>query len=142
MPDDPVRPFETTLEVAFRDLDAMGHVNNAVYFTYLETARTRFFVRELDLASPGDLPVILAEACCTFRAAATFGECLTVSLSVGRISARSFDLHHQITGSGGRLVADARTVMVAYDYQAGRPIAIPDRLRAVLERYYLPVAPE
>ena len=54
-------PYVVEIEVAFRDLDAMGHVNNAVYLSYLETARINFMVDLLDLKGLGELPIILAE---------------------------------------------------------------------------------
>jgi acyl-CoA thioester hydrolase len=57
-------PFQTPIEVIFRDVDAMGHVNNAVYFTYLETARTRFFFQGLSIGSLGELRLPLGGAVC------------------------------------------------------------------------------
>ena len=57
MVDDPFR-FSTMLEVRWRDLDPMGHVNNAVYFSYLEQARVHY-LRELG-AIPSELPVQVA----------------------------------------------------------------------------------
>lgn len=41
-------PFEVTIEVAFRDIDALGHVNNAVFFSYMETVRIKY-VMQLDV---------------------------------------------------------------------------------------------
>ena len=53
-------PYQYELDVVFRDLDAMGHVNNAVYFTYLETARLRYLMDLLALPEIGAIPVIMA----------------------------------------------------------------------------------
>jgi len=58
-------PYKVAIEVPFRDLDAMGHVNNAVYFSYMETARIKYLVDLLAVTSLHDLPVIMAEA--TYR---------------------------------------------------------------------------
>src|SRR5437870_3567815 len=66
-------PYKVAIEVSFRDLDAMGHVNNAVYLSYMETARIKFLVDLLAVTSLHDLPVIMAEATCTFKAPAFFG---------------------------------------------------------------------
>lgn len=128
-------PFQTPIEVIFRDLDAMGHVNNAVYFTYLETARTRFFFQGLGISSPGQLPVILAEASCSYRSAAHFGEKLVVGLGVSRIGSKSFELAYRITAEDGRLVAECTTVMVAYDYENESTIPIPANLNKLLQSY-------
>jgi acyl-CoA thioester hydrolase len=65
---DPLFRFSTTLEVIWRDLDALGHVNNAVYFSYLEYARMKY-LQELGLAfrSLQEVGIILAEAACTYH---------------------------------------------------------------------------
>jgi acyl-CoA thioester hydrolase len=130
-------PFQTPIEVIFRDVDAMGHVNNAVYFTYLETARTRFFFQGLSIGSLGELPVILAEASCAYRSAARFAEKLVVGLGVSRIGSKSFELAYRITAEDGRLVADAKTVMVAYDYEKESTLQIPANLNKLLQSHLL-----
>jgi acyl-CoA thioester hydrolase len=123
-------PFQITVEVTFRDLDAMGHVNHAVYLTYMETARTRFMMELLALSQPADMPVILAEVSCTYHSPALFGERLTVGLGVSRFGTKSFDILYDIRAQDGRAVATGKTVMVTYDYQNGRPIPIPAELQA------------
>jgi acyl-CoA thioester hydrolase len=124
------------LTVRFRDCDSQGHVNHAVYFTYLEQCRLTFW-RELTggAASP-HARVIVARAECDYRAPAFFGDSLEVRLRVGDIGRSSFHLIYEIVNvtSGARL-ADARTVMVTYDYDAGRPVPVPDKTRTLLERY-------
>ena len=134
-------PFELTVGVIFRDLDAMGHVNNAVYFTYMETARTTFFVRRLGLDKPGELPVIVAEATCRYHSALTMDEKVLIQMGVGRIGRRSFDLEYQMKAGNGRLVATARTAMVTYDYESGRAVSIPANLQQLLEACPIPNLP-
>lgn len=126
----PVFPFQATVEVSFRDLDVLGHVNNAVYLTYLETARIKFLHEVLDLQAVGQLPLILAEATVSYRAPAFFGELLTVGVGVARFGGKSFEMRYRIDGGDGRLVAEARTVLVAYDYTAGATIPVPEELKA------------
>jgi acyl-CoA thioester hydrolase len=128
-------PYQIEIDVIFRDLDALGHVNNAVYFTYMEVARTRFFMELLNIDTPEQLAVIVAEATCTFRAPAFFGERLTVGLGISRFGHKSFDIVYKIQTRDGRLVATAKTVMVAYDYGRQQTIPISDDLRAKLENY-------
>ena len=111
----------------------MGHVNHAVYFTYLETARTRFFFQKLGMSSLHELPIILAEARCSYRSASRFGENLVVELGIDRIGGKSFDIAYRITAEDGRLVAEAKTVMVAYDYEKEEAILIPANLRKLLQ---------
>jgi acyl-CoA thioester hydrolase len=123
-------PFTVTIEVSFRDLDALGHVNNAVYLTYMETARIKYLVELLGLKSLHELPVIMAEATCAYKSPAFFGEQLAVGVGVSRFGAKSFDMAYRIAAGEGRLVALARTVQVMYDYAAGRTIAVPEDLKA------------
>jgi acyl-CoA thioester hydrolase len=113
----------------------MGHVNNAVYFTYLETARTRFFYQKLALSTLTELPIILAEASCSYKSAVRFGETLVVGLGIARIGNKSFDIGYRITAEDGRLVAKAKTVMVAYDYEKANTIIIPDNLKMLLQSH-------
>ena len=94
--------FEHELEVRFRDCDALGHVNNAVYLTYLEQARFAFWQR---LTGVGGIPrsFILARVECDYRVPATAGERLIVRLRVSAVG--RFELHVRVRD---RQRADAR----------------------------------
>lgn len=122
-------PYTLTLEVAFRDIDVMGHVNNAVYVTYLETVRIKFLVEALGLNGLGGIPVIMAQAIVDYKAPAFYAEQLTVGTGVSRFGTKSFDMLYEIRGADGRLVVSAKTVQVAYDYERAQTIAVPDDLK-------------
>jgi acyl-CoA thioester hydrolase len=125
--------FEHELEVRFRDCDGLGHVNNAVYLTYLEQARFAFWQR---LTGVSGIPrsFILARVECDYRVQATAGDRLVVRLRVTAVGKSSFTFEYEIVNARTReVVATARTVQVMYDYQAGRSIAVPDDIRARLE---------
>ena len=126
--------FEHELEVRFRDCDGLGHVNNAVYLTYLEQARFAFWQR---LTGVSGIPrsFIIARVECDYRVQATAGDRLIVRLRVSAVGKSSFTFEYEIVNARTRVVvATARTVQVMYDYQAGRSIPIPDDIRARLER--------
>ena len=123
-------PYKVAIEVSFRDLDAMGHVNNAVYLSYMETARIKFLVDLLAVTSLHDLPVIMAEASCTFKAPAFFGEQLIVGVGVSRFGSKSFDMTYRIDAGDGRLIALGKTVQVMYDYAAARTLVVPEDFKA------------
>lgn len=109
--------------VRFRDCDALGHVNNAVYSTYLEEAR---------IGVLGDLSsFILARVEIDFRAELRLGEEIEVRTRCSRIGTKSFDLEH-VVSAAGRVVAQARSVLVAYDYRLGASVPVPDELRRLL----------
>lgn len=131
-------PFEKQIRVIFRDLDALGHVNNAVYFTYMETARTTFLVERLGLKDPFSIPVIVAEASCTYLAPLYMGDLVRIQMGVSRIGRRSFDFAYLLTVGDDRPVARAKTAMVAYDYGRRTAVPIPSELLSVLEASHSP----
>jgi len=135
MADGPFR-FSTTVEVRWRDLDSLGHVNNAVYFTYLEQARIHY-LSELGLIppDPGSIGFILAEATCRFESPLELGEAVTVYMRVSELRNSSFIFEYRMEGGDGRLVANASSAQVCYDYRARRPIPIPDMWRKVVTAY-------
>ena len=123
--------------VQFRDLDAMRHVNNAVYFSYLENARVAYVQtvagRAVDL---DDLRIVVVEAACRYRSPALLGETLDVGIRVSHMRRSSFAFEYAVCSQAdGRLVAEARTVQSAFDHHAGRMIAIAPAFRAQVERY-------
>ena len=128
-------PFEISFEVVFRDLDLLGHVNNAVYFTYMESARTKFLTDLLSLDAPEALPFILAEATCTYHSPAFFRERLRVGVGVSRFGSTSFDLVYRIATEDGRLVAKGKTVMVMYDYKARKSCPLTDDFKQRVHAY-------
>ena len=106
--------------VRFRDCDAMGHVNNAVYSTYLEESRIGVLGALTEF--------ILARVEIDFRSELRMGEEVEVRTRCSRIGSKSFDLEHVIA-AGGRVVAEARSVLVSYDYDRGESVPVPDALR-------------
>jgi acyl-CoA thioester hydrolase len=127
--------FVQPQEVAFRDLDVFGHVNNAVYLTYLENSRIGYMREVLEIDSLDDLLVIVASVNIDFRSRATLGETLEIGARTSRIGTKSFDLDHEIRGPGERLVAVAATTLVAIDYRADKTIPVPDEWRERIEAY-------
>ncbi len=120
-------PFVHRETVRFRDLDALGHVNNAVYLTYLEQARVAF------LSPAGYEPgaMILARCEIDFRSQIQLGETVEVALTPARVGTKSFELAYEMK-VGDRLVAEAKTVLVAYDYERGETQPVPDEWRKLL----------
>ena len=110
--------------VRFRDLDAMGHMNNAVYATFLEQARLAF----LSGNSAQVTDMILARLEIDFRSPLELGETVEIAVTPSRVGTKSFDLDY-VMRAGGRVVAEAKTVLVAYDYAQARPVELPDEWR-------------
>jgi acyl-CoA thioester hydrolase len=121
----------TTLQVRFRDIDAFGHVNNAVFFSYIELARIRYLLDVLRPATGFErLPLILARVELDYRSPIQFGEEVTVDTRIDRVGRTSFAMSHRMTANPDeRLVGDVQTVLVTYDYDSARPIPVPDEWR-------------
>lgn len=135
--------FYHPIEVRYADIDAQRHVNNAIYFSYMEQARAQY-LRSLGLWSDEDydrLGVILAEATCRFLRAIEFGQPIRVGAATVRLGNKSFEMAHSIQDSeGGIEFAVGQVVLVAYDYQAGTSIPVPDRWREIMAEFeQLPV---
>jgi|FaiFalFF_MnMetaG_3_1042247.scaffolds.fasta_scaffold02774_2 acyl-CoA thioester hydrolase len=130
------------VEVRFRDCDPMGHVNNAVYLTYLEEARKRYWREVLGIADYRQVDFILARAEIDFRAPAFPGQVLRVWIRAGELRRSSFDFHYEIRDAAtDALVAEARTVQVMYDYARQRPKPIPDAVRDRIRAFEAGLSP-
>ncbi len=121
----------TTLQVRFRDIDAFGHVNNAVFFSYIELARIRYVLDVLESSEPFDrLPLILARVELDYRSPIMFGEEVVVDTRVERIGRTSIQMAHRMTTAAtARLVGDVQSVLVTYDYASASPMPVPDDWR-------------
>jgi acyl-CoA thioester hydrolase len=120
-------PFVYRDTVRFRDLDGMGHVNNAVFFTYMESARIAY----LASLGAGDNPqqsLILARAEADFRSPIAFGEEIEVGVRTSRMGTKSFELEYEVRADG-RVAAEGKSVLVGYDYERGASVEIPAQWR-------------
>jgi acyl-CoA thioester hydrolase len=127
-----------TIEVRWGDMDAQGHVNNAVYFTYLESARVEL-VRKLGCkgkqggAAEG---LALVSTSCDFKRQVVYPAVIDVGLRVERVGRRSFETSFGIFIQGtDELVASARSVNAWVEYAAERAVEIPDWFRTSLAEY-------
>jgi acyl-CoA thioester hydrolase len=125
-------PFVHEETVRFSDLDGMGHVNNAVFLTYLEQARLAWFRSHGEEESMPLTDVILARTEIDFRSPLVFGETVSVGVRPSRLGTKSFELEYVIR-VGERLVAEARSVLAGYDHAAGRSTEVPERWRRRVE---------
>ncbi len=122
--------FRFPVEVRFRDLDALGHVNNAVFLTYLESARLAYWLEITGRSGLSALDMMLARAEVDFRSPVTLGERLTVRVRCASMRRSSFVLEFEIVESvSGRLVAEARKVLVYFDHEARESAPLPGWIR-------------
>jgi acyl-CoA thioester hydrolase len=123
-------PFVHRELARFSDLDPMGHVNNAVYLTWIENARIEFLRRlgAFDKPDTNEMAMILARVEVDFRAPLGFDDVVDVGVRTARLGGKSFDLEYELR-CGDRVVAQAKTVLVAYDYGTNESREIPDEWR-------------
>jgi acyl-CoA thioester hydrolase len=121
-------PVFFPMTVRFRDLDALGHVNNAVYLSYIEAARLDCFSRlaGLDPAMPN---FMFARAEIDYLRPVFMRDQVIISTSIGKIGTKSVQLLHEISANG-HLAAKANTVLVWYNHQLGQSEPVPDDVRA------------
>jgi len=117
--------------VRFGDLDALGHVNNAVFLTYIESARVAFLFDSGAATSLEDMSIIVARIEIDFRAPVRLGDEVEIAVRASRFGNKSFDLEHVLRVEG-QVVAEAKSVLVGYDYNKRESMAIPDEWREKL----------
>ena len=124
------------LEVRFRDVDMMGHVNNAVYLTYFEVARAHYW-RELGETEAQRIRTyVVARAECDFVSPATLEDDLVCHLRVAALGRTSFQFEYLLQDRrSGSVRAEGRTVQVMYDYAAGRPKPLDEPFQEAIRRY-------
>jgi acyl-CoA thioester hydrolase len=118
-------------QVRFRDLDPMGHVNNAVFLTYLEQARVAFFSEMGAATGLEEMNMIVARVEIDFKAPVRLGQEVEISVRASRFGTKSFDLDYELRVEG-ELVAVAKSVQVAYDYNRREPVPVPAEWREKL----------
>jgi acyl-CoA thioester hydrolase len=111
-------------QVRFRDLDPMGHVNNAVFLTYIEQARAALLAEVGAATGLEDMNMIVARVEIDFRAPVRFGQEVEISVHASRFGTKSFDLDYELRVDG-EVVAEAKSVQVAYDYARREPVPLP-----------------
>ena len=125
--------FSTSLEVRWSDCDSFGHVNNAVYLTYLEQARLAYWREVLpDIPFPG---MIIARIEIDYRAQAFPGDSLDVRAAVVSFGRTSFRTDYEIVRADGTVAARANSTQVFFDYATNRPAPIDPRVRERVEAF-------
>ena len=120
--------MKVEVEVPYRDIDAMGHVNNAVYFSYFEFARQKYWEAAVGVETYLDIGFVVASASIDYRLPAKMRDRLEVEIHCPRLGASSFDFTYRIT-RGGVLVAEGKSTQVLWDWRGGGKRTFTDALR-------------
>jgi acyl-CoA thioester hydrolase len=121
--------FERQVDVRWRDTDALGHVNHAVFLTYLEEGRDAFFIRTI--GSEPSYVVVHIEL--DLRAEVRHSDRrVTVQIAVEKLGTTSLTTRETVTTASGAVAAEATVVTVRWDADLRKPIPFSDAERARL----------
>ncbi|MEO8382574.1 MAG: thioesterase family protein [Acidobacteriota bacterium] len=116
-------------QVVFRDVDAYGHVNNAIFFSYFEWARTLLWFELAGYGGATDIGFIVAHAECDFKRQISL-EPIEICIRYGEVRNTSFDTLYELRKNGGREVAaTGKVTVVRFDWTTQTKIPIDDELR-------------
>jgi acyl-CoA thioester hydrolase len=116
-------------QVIFRDVDAFGHVNNAVYLTYFEWARAQLWFALTGAAGlPTDIGFIVAHAEVDFKLQIGM-EPIDICIRISEMRGTSFDTVYEIRKRGGNVAATGKVVVVLFDWKTQAKMPISDELR-------------
>ncbi len=125
------------MTIRWGDMDAMGHVNNTVYFRYFETARIAWFEQIGCAPDPSGQGPVIINAHCSFLKQLKYPGEIEVTTLVGPPGRSSFQMTHEIRalgadGSVGELHAEGGAKVVWVNFPAEKSIPLPDQLLALL----------
>ena len=117
-----------------RDTDGLGHVNNAVYVSWFEEARTLWVLESMGLTEISQFAFVLASTSLDFRAPVYLGETVEIRLAVIRLGTKSWELGYEgrVVGDG-RLCVEGRSVQVQFDFARRISVPLEGNWRRVLE---------
>ncbi|MBE7177671.1 MAG: acyl-CoA thioesterase [Mucilaginibacter polytrichastri] len=124
-------PFHTRIYLRFSDLDAFGHVNNAVFATYFEIARTQYWKEVIDW-NRDETGIIVARLEIDYRVPILLDDEIACYLRTSRVGNSSFDIEYRLVKDPERnavLCASGKTVQVCFDYQKKRSVPLPEKYR-------------
>ena len=129
---------KTSIQIRFKDVDMMGHVNNANHFTYLECARVQYFNDLSGGVNWTKKGIILAKAVLDYKLPILFKDKIFVYTKCSRIGNKSFDLAYTIIKEEkGKeiLLAEASTVLVCFDYEKGESMLMPEEWKKMISEF-------
>jgi acyl-CoA thioester hydrolase len=124
--------FVASIGVRWRDLDAFNHVNNSNYLTYLEEARLQWLSHVPGPWFDDHAMPVMAASQVNYRRPIAWPAQLQVQLSCGRVGNSSMTIAHRVTDAEhpDQLYCDGHVVMVWMDPASGKPVPLPEAIRA------------
>lgn len=125
-------PIIVEIPVAWGEMDALGHVNNIVYFRYFESARVAYLtkINFIDPEQNGGIAAILASTQCDFRKALAYPDTVSIGARVVEICDDRFAMEYRLVSHRlQKIAAEGKGVVVAYNYLEKRKVELPQAIR-------------
>ena len=127
--------YKIPIQIRFKDLDMLGHVNSAIHFTYFELARVEYFNKlddevKIDWAS---LSLVVAKMEMEYKQQILMEDKLFASVWVSRIGTKSFDMQCSITKTENETeieVAKGTAIIVCFNFKLNKSVEVPDMWRS------------
>lgn len=128
-------PIEVVIPVQWGDLDALGHVNNTLFFRWFESARIAYFdaIGLTHMGSELAVGPILAHTSCDFLAPVHFPATIHARVGVTKVGRTSMHMTHELCLEDGTPVAKGVGIVVTVDYASAQSVPVPDAVRAAIE---------
>jgi acyl-CoA thioester hydrolase len=132
--------FTTSVDVRYNDIDSYGHVNNALYGTYIEEARINYLETVVggeaaDVTGSGEeTGMVVANLELDFERPIRLVDDVTVGVRVPRLGESGFPFEYEIRTEDG-VAATGETTVVAYDRESASPRPIPDHWRETISEF-------
>ena len=129
--------FTINIPIRFKDIDYMGHVNNAVFFTFFEEGRKAFFYEIIKISNLDNFNFILAHSSCDFLKPVKMNDQIALQLWIDNMGNKSFTFIYKLISRKDDSVvyAKGKSVQVFFDYKKNRTIAIPKEFYDKVSEY-------
>lgn len=128
-------PVRVTLPVLWGNQDLFGHVNNAVYMRWFESARVAYWEQGMRrIMQPNDWGPILASVTCHYRLQLNFPDTVHIGARITQLGRTSLTMEHAVFSEQlQKIAADGTSIVVVFNYKSQRPTRISPELQAVIE---------
>ena len=123
-----------SITMRWGDMDAVGHLNNTYYFRFMEQIRIQWLDRIVLPIDPTSVGPVIGSTSCVFKKAITYPAIVDITLEVEKMGRSSVRLRHHfyVRGDLDQPYATGEATLVWNDYQTGKTIPIPEKIRALV----------
>jgi len=120
------------IQIRFADLDGYAHVNNSVYLSYLEIARTETYKDAFLYSVEQKVLLVLIESNIKYKASILFQDDIYIKVSISEVTGLTFTFNYEIHNGLGKIFATAKTVHVLVNSVTHRPMRLTPEIKSFL----------